>query len=112
MQESPLFQVCIPEQERIRHIVGEYGKMPIEELKDSFERIGKRLGGQHLKQALAHLENGNLEGATAIALRYYDKSYQHLIDQRPEAQVQVLRFEELDATEIAKTLIKKAADKE
>jgi tRNA 2-selenouridine synthase len=47
----------------------------VTELIESFIKISKRLGGQHVQAAVAYLEAGDLSNAGAIALRYYDKSY-------------------------------------
>jgi tRNA 2-selenouridine synthase len=47
----------------------------VTELIESFVKISKRLGGQHVQAAVAYLEAGDLYNAGAIALRYYDKSY-------------------------------------
>ena len=44
-------------------------------LKESFIKINRKLGGQHVQAAITYLDQGDLNGAGAIALRYYDKSY-------------------------------------
>lgn len=62
-------------EERLKFLVEIYGAFHLEELKDSFIKINKRLGGQHVKAAISFLEQGDLKNAGAIALRYYDKSY-------------------------------------
>jgi hypothetical protein len=41
------------------------------------ERIGKRLGPQHVKRALELIDEGNLREAFGIALGYYDRAYQY-----------------------------------
>jgi tRNA 2-selenouridine synthase len=63
--------------ERISHLVESYGGYPTNELATAFERIGKRLGGQHVKRAVACIQDGELEEAVDIALTYYDKKYLH-----------------------------------
>jgi len=62
-------------EERLKFLVENYGAFNLEELKDSFIKINKRLGGQHVQAAISFLEQGDLKNAGAIALRYYDKSY-------------------------------------
>lgn len=62
---------------RVDRLVDLYGAYPKEDLGQSFERIRKRLGGQHLKAALEALEANDYATAARIALVYYDKAYQH-----------------------------------
>lgn len=67
--------LVIPFEDRLKFLVQNYGTFPMEELKESFIKINKRLGGQHVQAAIRFLEEGDLTNAGAIALRYYDKSY-------------------------------------
>lgn len=67
--------LVIPFEERLKYLVKVYGEFPVNDLIESFVKISKRLGGQHVQAAVAFLEAGDLAGAGAIALRYYDKSY-------------------------------------
>jgi tRNA 2-selenouridine synthase len=67
--------LVIPFEERLAFLVRNYGAFPLEELKESFRKINKRLGGQHVQAAIHFLEQGDLHSAGAIALKYYDKSY-------------------------------------
>jgi tRNA 2-selenouridine synthase len=67
--------LVIPFEERLKFLVKIYGEFPVTELIESFVKISKRLGGQHVQAAVAYLEAGDLSNAGAIALRYYDKSY-------------------------------------
>jgi tRNA 2-selenouridine synthase len=61
--------------ERLNCIMHEYGSFPLNNLKDSMLKIGKRLGPQHVKKAVEHIENNQLAEAFSIALEYYDRSY-------------------------------------
>jgi len=67
--------LVIPFEERLKFLVQNYGAFQVEELKESFIKINKTLGGQHVQAAISFLEQGDLSNAGAIALRYYDKSY-------------------------------------
>jgi len=60
---------------RIRRLLRNYASFPAEDLKASFHKIAKRLGGQHLKKALQAIDEGDLATAAALALKYYDKVY-------------------------------------
>lgn len=76
MTHAALVQLAIPQDWRIENLVTDYASYPVEELIDAFNRIGKRLGGQHVKAATEAVQAGDFATAAAIALRYYDKAYQ------------------------------------
>lgn len=77
MKSAPLYIIQRSKKERIDHLVNAYGNYPAQELELGFERIGKRLGGQHVKRAVECIQQGDLAEAVEIALSYYDKKYQH-----------------------------------
>ena len=62
---------------RVERLVRQYAGYPKSGLVESFRKIQKRLGGQHLKAALAALEADDFATAAEIALVYYDKAYRH-----------------------------------
>ena len=67
---------------RVKRLVVDYAKYPKDELIHSFEKISKRLGGLRTKQAVEAVQSGNFDVAVRIGLEYYDKTYQHAIDNR------------------------------
>lgn len=75
MTTAPLVVLDLPLEWRIANLVEDYAKFPIGDLREAFSRIQKRLGGQHLKAALAALDKEDYVSAAHIALRYYDKAY-------------------------------------
>ncbi len=82
MMAAPLIYVDMPLELRVENLVEDYGRFPREALAASFERITKRLGGQHVKAALEALERDDLATAAEIALRYYDKAYDMTVSRR------------------------------
>ena len=50
-------------------------------------KIGRRLGGQHVKAALESLKKGQLDVVADITLSYYDKSYHFGLNQRKNNKV-------------------------
>lgn len=64
-----------PYEDRIRFLCDTYGEKEMELLREGFERIRKRLGGQNVKAALSYLAQGNIDAAARIAMQYYDKAY-------------------------------------
>ena len=75
MRSSPVVFLDIPFEERLRHIVEEYGVLDRQRLAEAITRISKRLGGLETKIALESLEAGNVEGSFNVLLKYYDKRY-------------------------------------
>ena len=75
MRSSPIVFLDIPFEERLNHIVQEYGDCPTEKLIDSTKRISQRLGGLDTKNTLEFLEKHEVKEAFRILLKYYDKRY-------------------------------------
>lgn len=75
MRSSPIFFLEIPFEERLNHIVEEYGECEKEKLIDSTKRISQRLGGLDAKNTIGFLEKNEMKEAFRILLRYYDKHY-------------------------------------
>jgi tRNA 2-selenouridine synthase len=75
MWHSPIVFITIPFEERLNHIVQEYGSLDKEKVADAIVRIQKRLGGLETKTALQNLEAGDIESCFRILLKYYDKLY-------------------------------------
>jgi tRNA 2-selenouridine synthase len=75
LRQSPVLFLDIPFEQRLQHIIDEYGKLDKEYIAGGIQRISKRLGGVETKHALMHLDQNNLMACFEILLRYYDKSY-------------------------------------
>ncbi len=75
MRNSPLFFLEIPFEERLNHIVEEYGKLDREKMVNAIIRIKKRLGGLDTKNAINFLLEDNVKECFRILLLYYDKHY-------------------------------------
>ncbi len=82
MSGSPLLFMVIPFEERLKHILLEYGKLDKEKVADAISRIKKRLGGLESKNALQFLAENDLESCFHILLKYYDKSYSKAMNNR------------------------------
>ena len=74
MQAAPLVLFSLPTEPRLRRLVAEYGRFSTEELAAAFGKIAKRLGDGY-PRALRALEEGRIDEAAEIAMRYYDKCY-------------------------------------
>jgi tRNA 2-selenouridine synthase len=75
-----LFNLQLSKEERIKRLVEDYATYDLEELKLSFEKIKKRLGGLGFKESLQAIEEGNAAKAASIGLQYYDKTYEHCLE--------------------------------
>ena len=102
---APVVELHQPRQLRIQRLVRQYGGFPIESLAPAFTRLRKKLGGQHLQEALAALQVGDLPGAAAIALVYYDKAYAHYKKRGGRSDVRTLTMVSSEPNEIAMQLL-------
>jgi len=86
MRNSPLYFLEIPFEERLKNVVIDYGEFPKEKLVECILKIQKRLGGLDAKNAINFVENGDLEAAFSILLKYYDKMYHSSLHKRDNIQ--------------------------
>lgn len=105
MQKAPFIYLNLPVETRLNRLVNEYGQFSMEELTESFRRIERRLGGQHLKAALCYLQEGNIHEAARIGLHYYDKSYDRAINEKRNVACH-LDVDKDNPTETANLLLK------
>lgn len=104
-KSAPLCHLEIPVEVRIQHLAKIYATYPKEEIIQALLKISKRMGGNNVKDALEAFEQGDVEGATAIALDYYDKTYNHSTGRGNFAKIVSLEPEQLDTKAIAQQLI-------
>jgi tRNA 2-selenouridine synthase len=74
-RKQQLYFLDISFEERLSHIVEEYGKLERERLVNSIIRIKKRLGGLETKESLNALVEDRVADCFRILLTYYDKWY-------------------------------------
>ena len=75
MRRSPIYFLNIPFEERLDHLVEEYGALDREKMIDAIERIRERLGSLEAKRAIEYLNEDNTIESFRILLKYYDKWY-------------------------------------
>lgn len=76
MRQSPVYFLDIPFEERLKHLVEEYGSLEKQKMIDAIDRIRNRLGGLEAKNAITFLQEDNTIESFRILLKYYDKWYQ------------------------------------
>ena len=113
MQAAIHYFLDVPSEKRLDFLVEEYGKLPLEALKESTIRIKKRLGGLETKNVLAYLEEADVKEAFKILLRYYDKWYRkgletRILDKKP---VEHIKSEQVDAAANAKMVLEQSRSK-
>jgi tRNA 2-selenouridine synthase len=84
---APIYFLEAPIEERLGRLVDVYGEAPPRLLRESFEKIKKRLGGLHTKEAKQAVDAGDLAEAARHALRYYDKAYDRALSKRDDGTV-------------------------
>jgi tRNA 2-selenouridine synthase len=75
MRRSPVHFLSIPFDERLGHLVEEYGCLDKGKMIEAIDRIKDRLGSQEAKKAIEHLVEDNTIESFRILLKYYDKWY-------------------------------------
>jgi tRNA 2-selenouridine synthase len=86
LRKKALLFLNIPFEERLNHIVNDYGKFSNELLINAILRIKKRLGGLDTKNAINFLLEDNIEGCFRILLNYYDRGYWKSTSSRTNAE--------------------------
>ncbi len=105
MRQAPVIDLQVPKSHRIDILMEDYGSLPLEGLEDAVHRIGKRLGPQHLKDALDSLHQNNLQDCCSILLdHYYDKMYGRGLSKR-EAPVFLLSHDTQDMDTVVSDLL-------
>lgn len=105
MKQAPLYLYEIPFENRIERLCREYGGFDKEDLATAFRKIERRLGLERTRQALSALDSGDLKSAAAIALVYYDRSYEYSLKEQQNSHVYALRMDMDDPEKGAQNLI-------
>jgi tRNA 2-selenouridine synthase len=97
MRKAPVYFIDVSFEERLDHIVKEYGNISKEVLINAIVRISKRLGGLETKTAVNCLLENNIAGCFAMLLKYYDKHYSKALHARdnPETIMQTVTTENI-----------------
>jgi len=93
MIQKPVYFLEIPFENRLNHIVEEYGLLDRERLVNAVIRIRKRLGGLETQEAIHHLIHDNVRESFRILLRYYDKFYTKSLQKKESPEKQLVRIE-------------------
>ena len=95
---------------RIPRLMEEYGKMPVDSLVESLNRIRKRLGGLLADEAVASLRGGDIRRAVEIVLDYYDRTYMFGLGRRDSTSLTIIETDSGDAAVNAALILARAPE--
>jgi len=102
MGEAPVLEVQRPLELRVAQLVALYGPQDPEGLAEATRRIARRLGPQRTAAALEAIAAGDWASACRAMLDYYDRCYDHELNQR---QGRTVELGERPAAEAAQLLL-------
>lgn len=105
MRNAPVIAVERSREERVRHLVEQYGTAPEDELIASIRKIERRLGGARTKAASEAVLSGDLDKACNLVLDYYDRAYAHGLSKRDPATIKRLDATGLSDADVVEKLI-------
>lgn len=82
--KSNILVIEVDKNTRIKRLVHEYSHFEISTLIEKTSQLRKRLGGQHLNEAITALENKDFEHWIDKLLVYYDKTYDYSLENNKE----------------------------
>ena len=93
MKCAPLIHMNVDIDVRLEHLVEQYAQgTKLNELKESFGKIERRLGGQNVTKALGFLDAGDYKSAARIALQYYDKTYDYNLENNKSGDIRIIEI--------------------
>ena len=90
---------------RAQRILNEYGAFDKELLIEKTRSITKRMGGDRVKASVDALEAGDRMGWVLPLLDYYDRNYEHSINERKGRYERILQVKNETSGEIARELL-------
>jgi tRNA 2-selenouridine synthase len=105
MRSAPVIVIERSREERVEHLVSEYGDAEPEDLLESIQKIEKRLGGQRTQEACDAVRAGDLELACHVLLDYYDRGYRYGLSKRDPSSITRLDARGLTDDEIVDRMV-------
>lgn len=105
MSQAMLVDIHVDLEQRVRALTLEYGLLDKEFLIICTSRIHKRLGPVQTKQAIAAINEGNMEEFIRIVLVYYDKTYHKDLGKRNAENVFSMNITSAEIAENAKQIL-------
>jgi tRNA 2-selenouridine synthase len=77
MKNAPIVKINVPFELRVKRLVNDYGKAPVEQLKKAVTNISQQIGPDNTKKCLDLLDTGDLAEVARMTLSYYDRAYEY-----------------------------------
>ena len=87
IRTATLIHLQVDIDQRINALVKEYGSLDKDFLVECTDRIRKRLGTEHTKNAIAAIREDRMDEFIRLVLVYYDKTYQASLKDRDPARI-------------------------
>lgn len=105
LRDAPVWEIVLDKKIRLKRILEEYGKFPLEELNINTSKLAKRLGGLKLREALKYLAENDMSGWAGVLLDYYDKTYEYSNNLRDKKKEKIINLDHDRMSENAKKVI-------
>lgn len=105
MQETKLIFIERSREQRAKRLVDEYAGFDKSLLKESVDRISRRIGGDHAKRIIGYIENNEFYQAIYDTLNYYDKLYQKDVIKHISGKIISLKIDDLTSKEILDSIL-------
>lgn len=105
IRNAELIEINVGDEARKKRIARDYGCFPVKVLSDITNKLSKRMGPQHAKEAIGLLESGDFNGWLEKVLVYYDKLYNYGNSLRAPEKIHAVDLIGKDDQEVARILI-------
>jgi len=105
IRNADVLEIHLSNELRIKYLISEYTRFPLDELIDCTRKLTKKLGGLRTQIAIQHLLDTNFYEWVNMMIEYYDENYNYSNFKRDQTKIVKLYFEDFNIKEIAKTII-------
>lgn len=105
MRTAPVIELKVDMQLRVKRILTDYGKFPVEALAENTLKLKKRLGDLRTRKAVEALNNGDKKEWLEEILFYYDRAYDFGMAKRKPESVFVVEQDNLETHAFADRII-------
>ncbi|MEI8136982.1 MAG: tRNA 2-selenouridine(34) synthase MnmH [Bacteroidota bacterium] len=108
IRKHPVLFLNIPFEDRLQHILNDYGTHDKDKLISAIMRIKKKLGGLETKNAINFILEDDLKSCFSLLLNYYDRLYLKSTYKREDADTKIkqLEFNSVNAKLNAEKILK------
>ncbi|BAU52351.1 tRNA 2-selenouridine(34) synthase MnmH [Mucilaginibacter gotjawali] len=105
MRDAPITVLKVPPEARVDFLVGEYGVLNKDFLKECTQKIWKRLGPEQTKNAIIAIDEDRIADFIRTVLVYYDKTYRNGLSKRDQAKITEINADSADALANARLIM-------